>query len=116
MQYDLVFATSSRLMTAALGAWIARRTGARLYLDIRDIFVDTIGDVFPMAKKLSTPMLGALEKFTMRRADRINLASRGFEDYFRLRYPDRSYAWFTNGIDDELLGAAQARETRGNLA
>jgi hypothetical protein len=45
--YDLVLATSSRLMTAALGALIARRKRARLYLDIRDIFVDTIGDVSP---------------------------------------------------------------------
>src|SRR5688572_12861142 len=27
--YDVVFATSSRLMTAALGAWIAARVGAR---------------------------------------------------------------------------------------
>ena len=35
----------------------------------------------------------------MRRADRINLVSRGFESYFRSRYPDRSYVWFTNGID-----------------
>src|ERR1700741_3256498 len=37
-RYDLVFATSSRLMTAALGAVVARRAGSRLYLDIRDIF------------------------------------------------------------------------------
>jgi glycosyltransferase involved in cell wall biosynthesis len=101
--YDIVFATSSRLMTAALGAWIARRTGARLYLDIRDIFVDTIGDVFPkLAGALRRP-LSAMERWTMRRADRINLVSRGFEGYFRLRYPDRSFAWFSNGIDDEFL-------------
>src|SRR6266576_3447613 len=42
--YDIVVATSSRLMTAVLGAWIARKK-AKLYLDIRDIFVDTIQDV-----------------------------------------------------------------------
>jgi hypothetical protein len=103
VHYDLVFATSSRLMTAALGAWIARRARARLYLDIRDIFVDTIGDVFPSVAKLLRPPLSALERWTMRRADRINLVSRGFEGYFRARYPDRSYAWFTNGIDEEFL-------------
>ena len=43
--YDVVFATSSRLFTASLGAIIARRVGAPLYLDIRDIFVDTIKDI-----------------------------------------------------------------------
>ena len=110
-QYDLVFATSSRLMTAALGAWIARRCRARLYLDIRDIFVDTIGDLFPKIAGLLRPPLAALERWTIRRADRINLVSRGFEQYFRSRYPDRSYAWFTNGIDEEFLQADWSRET-----
>ena len=103
--YDIVFATSSRLMTATLGAWIARRAGARLYLDIRDIFVDTIGDIFRRIGGVLRGTLSALERWTMRRADRINLVSRGFEDYFRSRYPDRSYSWFTNGIDEEFLRA-----------
>jgi glycosyltransferase involved in cell wall biosynthesis len=105
VKYDVVFATSSRLMTAALGAWIARRTHARLYLDIRDIFVDTVGDVFPRIAGVLRPPLSAVERWTMRRADRINLVSRGFEGYFVSRYPDRSYTWFTNGIDDEFLRA-----------
>jgi glycosyltransferase involved in cell wall biosynthesis len=105
--YDLVVATSSRLMTATLGAWIARRKGARLYLDIRDIFADTIREVLPPA--LGWPARTAfaqLEAWTMRRADRINLVSRGFESYFRARYPDRVLAWFSNGIDEEFVQAA----------
>jgi glycosyl transferase family 4/glycosyl transferase family 1 len=110
VRYDVVFATSSRLMTAALGAWIARRTHARLYLDIRDIFVDTIGDVFPRMASVLKPPLSALERWTMRRADRINLVSRGFEGYFRSRYGDRSYRWFSNGIDDEFLRADWSRK------
>lgn len=113
--YDIVFATSSRLMTAALGAWIARRTQARLYLDIRDIFVDTIGDIFPKLAGLLRPPLSALERWTMRRTDRINLVSRGFENYFLSRYPDRSYAWFTNGIDDEFLAADWSKEKAANV-
>ncbi len=112
--YDLVFATSSRLMTAALGAWIARRTHARLYLDIRDIFVDTIRDVFPKIAGALRPPLSALERWTMLHADRINLVSRGFEDYFLSRYPDRSYAWFTNGIDEEFLRADWSKKNRGD--
>src|SRR4030095_270374 len=45
--YDAVLATSSRLMTATLASFIARRKGIPLYLDIRDIFVDTMGDLLP---------------------------------------------------------------------
>jgi glycosyltransferase involved in cell wall biosynthesis len=104
--YDLVLATSSRLMTAVLGAWIARRKRARLYLDVRDIFVDTITELLPRpAARVAHAVLAPLEAWTMRRADRINLVSKGFAEYFQSRYPDASYAWFTNGIDEEFLGA-----------
>jgi glycosyltransferase involved in cell wall biosynthesis len=102
--YDLVFATSSRLMTAALGALIARRMKTRLYLDIRDIFVDTVKDVLPNgAGWLTSRLLARLESWTMRRADRINLVSPGFEEYFRERFPRQRYSGFTNGIDPEFL-------------
>jgi glycosyltransferase involved in cell wall biosynthesis len=105
--YDLVVATSSRLMTATLAAWIARRKQARLYLDIRDIFVDTIAEVLPPGLAWPARTLFArIESWTMRRADRINLVSRGFEGYFRSRYGDCSLACFSNGIDEEFLTAA----------
>jgi glycosyltransferase involved in cell wall biosynthesis len=91
-------------MTAALGAYIARRKSARLYLDIRDIFVDTIADVLPAwAAGPAKLFFSRVESWTMRRADRINLVSRGFEGYFRARYPRQSLAWFTNGVDDEFV-------------
>jgi glycosyltransferase involved in cell wall biosynthesis len=106
-EYDVVFATSSRLMTAALGAWVARRTHARLYLDIRDIFVDTISQVLPpLAAPLARALLSPLERWTIGSADRVNLVSPGFEPYFRRRYGERSFATFTNGIDEEFLGVA----------
>ncbi len=111
--YDLVFATSSRLMTAALGAWIARRKRAALYLDIRDLFVDTIGDVLPAPLAWSTARCFALlERWTVARADRVNLVSRGFEGYFRERYADRPLAWFTHGIDAEFLAPPAAPPAR----
>lgn len=101
--YDLVYATSSRLLTAALGALVARRLRAPLYLDIRDIFVDTIKDVLrgPVAFA-ARPVFALLEAWTMRRAQRINLVSRGFEPYFAARYRS-PLRFFTNGIDDEFL-------------
>ena len=113
--YDLVFATSSRLMTAALGAWIARRNRALLYLDIRDIFVDTIKDVLP--RGVGWPVsrtLALVESWTMRRADCINLVSPGFEMYFRSRYGERRFSWFTNGIDPEFLQPAPSRANAGS--
>ncbi len=111
--YDLVFATSSRLLTASLGAWVARRARAPLYLDIRDIFVDTIKDVLRgPAAVAARPVFSALERWTMRQARRINLVSRGFEPYFAARYPGSDTRFFTNGIDDEFLADAAPAETK----
>lgn len=105
--YDIVFATSSRLMTAVLGAGIARRKNARLYLDIRDIFVDTIKDVLP--RKVTwvvKPVFSMLEKWAIKQADKVNLVSSGFSEFFSARYPQQRFSYFTNGIDDEFLAAA----------
>lgn len=104
--YDLVYATSSRLMTASLGALIARKKQTPLYLDIRDIFVDTIKDVLP--KKMIwflKPTLSLLESYTIKSATKVNVVSEGFLPYFKARYPKQQYSTFTNGIDTEFLTA-----------
>lgn len=103
-RYDLIFATSSRLLTASLGAWVSRRSGTPLYLDIRDLFVDTMNDVLSSrVAPVIRPALSATETWTIRRASKVNLVSPGFEAYFRHRYPTMPLSFFTNGIDDDFL-------------
>jgi glycosyltransferase involved in cell wall biosynthesis len=103
-QYDLVFATSSRLMTALLGAWIVRKNRTPLYLDIRDIFVDTIKDVLPRHLAIITkPVFALLERWAINSAIKVNLVSKGFAEYFSAKYPRQRFSFFTNGIDDEFL-------------
>lgn len=105
--YDIVFATSGRLMTAVLGAWISRRKKTRLYLDIRDIFVDTIKDVLPLKiSRVAKPFFSLLESWAITRADKVNMVSSGFSEYFSSRYPRQCFSYFTNGIDNEFLIAA----------
>ncbi|NVK30086.1 MAG: glycosyltransferase family 4 protein [Gammaproteobacteria bacterium] len=103
-EYDLVYASSSRLMTAVLGAYIARRKRLPLYLDIRDIFVDTIKDV--LSRKLVwalKPLFSVLERWALQRAQMVNLVSGGFRQYFESRYPSKQFSYFTNGIDQEFI-------------
>lgn len=103
-QYNLVFATSSRLMTALLGAWVVRKNQTPLYLDIRDIFVDTIKDVLPRHLAILTkPIFSLLERWTINSAKKVNLVSQGFTEYFSARFPKQQFSFFTNGIDDEFL-------------
>src|ERR1019366_7562113 len=54
-----------------------------------------------------------LERFALKRAQRVNLVSEGFLDYFHHRYPQLSYAFYTNGVDPEFMTAF---EGDGNTA
>jgi hypothetical protein len=101
---DVVVATTSRLMTGVLGAWTARHHATPFYLDIRDIFVDTIGDVLP--RRISWPLkpvFSFMERWAIRSATRVNLVSPGFLSYFQPRYPDRAFSLLSNGVDDAFL-------------
>lgn len=112
--YDAVLATSSRMMTASLGSLLARQKRLPLYLDIRDIFVDTLTDVLPAGlARCSLGPLQLLERFTMSRASKINLVSEGFREYFSTRYPLVPLSFFTNGIDDEFINTVRTPVTCG---
>lgn len=101
--YDVVFATSSRLFSAYLGAVISWGKDIPLYLDIRDIFVDTLRSLFGKSLiRYAIPALSLFERFTLMRADKINLVSKGFAPYFLEKY-QKNYSFYTNGIDDEFL-------------
>ncbi len=102
--YDLIVASSSRLMTAALGAAMGFRSKTPLYLDIRDIFVDTLPELFPgKFGRMMTRFFSWVERLTIHQASRVNLISPGFEDYFAERYPGLAFSTYTNGVDELFL-------------
>lgn len=103
-KYDIVYATSSRLMTAFLGSLIANSQKAKLCLDIRDIFTDTLESVFAKSKlRYVIPIFRKIEKYTINSATHINLVSKGFESYFKNINSNVAYSFYTNGIDDVFL-------------
>ena len=101
---DLVFASSSRLFTAYLGFTIAKKSDVPLYLDIRDIFVDTMSDVFKskILKLGLLPLLKLIEIRTFNYAKHINLISGGFKSYFS-KFSNTEFTFYSNGIDEEFL-------------
>ncbi|WP_207789997.1 glycosyltransferase family 4 protein [Sphingosinicella humi] len=106
-QRNMVVATSSRLMTAALGAQVAKRTRSALYLDIRDIFTDTMNDILQSSPlRLTLPVFRWLENRTIQRATGVNLVSAGFLPYFQKLKPGYPFRLYTNGIDDEFIDAS----------
>jgi len=82
-KYCCVYATTSRLFTAFLGARSAAMLHCPLFLDIRDIFTETISDVLKTPlRQLLSPLFNAVERYTIRKAAVINLVSPGFTAYF----------------------------------
>ena len=108
-KYDMVFASSSRLFTAFLGKKCAVKNKCPLYLDIRDIFVDTMKDIFKdktLVRVAAGWVLGLIEQYTFKNANHINLISGGFKPYFA-KYKKPTYSEFSNGIDDVFIEAGQ---------
>lgn len=100
---DLVYASSSKLFTGFLGAVVSKWKRVPLYLDIRDIFTDTIHDVMadhPLIRPVHAAMR-VIERWTIRSASHLNLISGGFKPYFS--YYKGPVTEFTNGIDDLFL-------------
>lgn len=99
--YDGVFATSSRLFTAFLGARAATQCRCPLFLDIRDIFTETMDALLPKKiKKIFLPIFKYAEKYTLKKATILNLVSPGFVDYFSKKInPDCKLLCISNGVD-----------------
>jgi len=112
-KYDAVYATSSRLFTAFLGAVAARKNGAYLYLDIRDIFTDTMKSLLAPSKWLFlSPFFYGIERFTLRSANKVNLVSQGFDTYFKKISEHKRFVNFTNGIDSEFLNVSYKKKRK----
>ena len=103
-KFNLVFASSSRLFTAYLGYRIAKKRKIPLYLDIRDLFTDTMNDVLrmPVVKKPVMHYLRYLEKKVFGYAKHINFISGGFNSHAS-KYDIKSFSNYSHGIDKEYI-------------
>ena len=102
--YDVIYATSAKLLTAVLGAIISMYKKKPLYIDFRDIFLDAYRDTGnKITSFIFIPIINQLEKFAVTRANKINLVSEGFYNYFYYKYPNKKYSFLTNGIDQDFI-------------
>ena len=112
-KWDIVVSTSSRLMTAFLGALISRNKKIPLYLDIRDLFVDTMKNIFFKSKfKFFLLFFKIIEKWTFNSASKINLVSIGFKDYLNLITKNKKLSFYTNGIDEIFINTPQKKQSK----
>ena len=112
-EIDLVIATSSRLMTACLGAFIACRYKAKLHLDIRDLFIINIQNILGMIPRVCImALLKKIEQLTLTRANSISVVSPAFIPHIQ-KVSSKAPIWIaTNGIDPQFVNLCQTKKER----
>ena len=105
---DYLIGTSGRLMTAIL-TWFTSSLIRKPYaIDLRDIFSETISDLFLKKNIFTGKVLYKLFSYFDRRvllnANCVNVVSKGFPKYFEEKGIDTSkWLFYPNGIDDIFL-------------
>lgn len=105
---DFFIGTTSRLMTGVLTGISARKLGRKYFIDLRDIFSETISDIFSQKSKLlgfvSKTTFSILERWLFNKAIGVNIVSSGFPEYFQTKGVDTSnWSFFPNGVDKEFV-------------
>lgn len=105
---DFLIGTSSRLMTAIL-TWIsASFLKKRYFIDMRDIFSETISDIFMQKNRMIGLIIKyiflKLERWILSSAAGVNVVSGGFIKYFEKNGIDTSnWFFFPNGVDEDFV-------------
>ena len=105
---DFLIGTTSRLMTGLLTGISARKLGRKYFIDLRDIFSETISDIFSQKSKLlgfaSKTFFSLLERWLFNKAIGVNVVSAGFPEYFQTKGVNTSnWSFFPNGLDKEFI-------------
>ena len=116
---NFLIGTTSRLMTGLLTGLSAHKLGCKYFIDLRDIFSETISDIFSQKSKLLgltfRVTFSLLERRLFNKAIGINVVSEGFPDYFKAKGLDVSnWSFFPNGVDEEFsdLSFIENRNTK----
>lgn len=103
-QADFVLATASRLVPALIGAYLARRLGAYLHLDIRDLFARNLRQLHPRWSWRPVHWAAAaLERRALARADSVSVVSPGFCQHLPACLRRGHLSVHPNGIDPEFI-------------
>jgi len=106
---DFLIGTTGRLMTGVLTGLTAFRLRKRYFIDLRDIFSETISDLLSRKHWLlgivSKKMFSFVDRCLLVGAAGVNVVSDGFPEYFKKHGIDtHSWSFFPNGVDREFFG------------
>lgn len=106
---DFLLGTTSRLWTGVLTWFAALVLRRKYYLDLRDIFSETISDIFSKKSSLLSrffqSVFSQIDKRVFVKAVGVNVVSEGFLPYFNSQGIDTSHwSFYPNGVDQVFMG------------
>lgn len=116
---DFIIGTTSRLMTGVLTWLSATVVRSRYFIDLRDIFSETISDIFALKSRLLGRVVKSVFSFIEKRvftnAVCVNVVSLGFPEYFESKGISTSnWTFFPNGVDSEFIGLPGKKKPHQN--
>ncbi len=117
---NFLIGTTSRLMTGILTGYSAYRLNCKYFLDVRDIFSETISDLFSRKNKIlgaaSKFAFSFLEKRLFNGATGVNVVSEGFPEYFSKEGINTSeWTFFPNGVDKEFQKLQLTKQSKTKI-
>ena len=105
---DFIIGTTGRLMTGVLAGFSANRLHCGYFIDLKDIFSETICDLVSrkslLLGKMAKYFFSFLDTRLLNGASGVNVVSEGFYDYFQSGGIDTSnWLFFPNGVDKEFI-------------
>ena len=105
---DFIIGSTSRLMTGVLTWFSSIVLNRRYFIDLRDIFSETISDLLLLKSRLlswvSKRVFSFIERRLLQKAAGVNVVSEGFLDYFQIQGMDTSkWSFFSHGVDQEFI-------------
>lgn len=103
-----IISTSGRLATNSLAFILSRIHNSKLILDVRDLFSLNIKRLILSEKKkvgnFFFSLLISIERFIYKRANKINVVSPYFKNFYKkMRFDTSEWTTYTNGIDKEFI-------------
>jgi glycosyltransferase involved in cell wall biosynthesis len=112
---SFIIGTTGRLMTGLLTGFSSYKVGCNYFIDVRDIFSETISDLFSQKNKI----LGSIFKFIFsffekklfNNSSGVNIVSEGFPEYYERNGIDTSmWSFFPNGVDKEFINLSLQKD------